>query len=312
MAKKQSPANRIVKGIRSGSLEAFNEALSLARGITKSEIRKKHISSDILDDIVQQALVNVLASIEEKECTKDNEIIEILTRTILDQTQAEYDREHIEKSGTNLNYDEVTWEYLHDAALYGKVSMERTPGDLFDQSPLMADFVYKIYKDEKKPKAKAQSRDDVIIVDDQLIDYFRKHPQDLYTLNPRRFEELVASILEGLGYSVELTAQSADGGVDIFATQKSTIGEVLIIVDCKRYSPDNHVGVGIVRALYGIGEQVRATMAMLATTSFFTKAAKEFQRPVRHRLTLKDYNDLLSWLRNYGVGTKRSEGLPVI
>jgi restriction system protein len=162
-----------------------------------------------------------------------------------------------------------------------------------------------IYRDEKKPKAQSQSKDDIIIVDDQMIQYFTKHPEDLYNLNPRRFEELVAAILKDLGYSVELTAQSADGGVDIFATQKSGVGEVLIVVDCKRYARNNHVGVGIARSLFGIGEQTRATMAMVATTSFFTRAAKEFQRSVRHRLSLKDYNDLLSWLSNYGILNNR-------
>src|SRR5205085_7140045 len=126
---------------------------------------------------------------------------------------------------------------------------------------------------------------------DALIHYFKNHPDEMYKLNPRRFEELVAALLKDLGYSVELTAQSADGGVDIFATQKSGIGEVLLIVDCKRYAPANHVGVEIVRALYGIGEQLRATMAMIATTSFFTKPAQAFQRTVSHRLSLKDYSD---------------------
>lgn len=110
----------------------------------------------------------------------------------------------------------------------------------------------------------------------------------------------MAAILKDMGYSVELTAKGADGGIDIIATQKSRIGELLLIVDCKRYLPHKHVGVGVVRSLYGIGQQLRAFMAMLATTSFFTKPAKEFQATVKHQLSLKDYNDLLIWLHNYG------------
>ena len=45
-------------------------------------------------------------------------------------------------------------------------------------------------------------------------------------------------------------------------------------------------------------------MAMIATTSFFTRPALEFQRSVQHRLSLKDYNDLNIWLRNYGQGSR--------
>jgi hypothetical protein len=43
---------------------------------------------------------------------------------------------------------------------------------------------------------------------------------------------------------------------------------------------------------------------MIATTSFFTRPALEFQRSVQHRLSLKDYNDLNIWLRNYGQGSR--------
>jgi HJR/Mrr/RecB family endonuclease len=157
-----------------------------------------------------------------------------------------------------------------------------------------------LYEEDKTPETAAQSTADLIIVDDEMIRYFKSHPKEMYSLDPRRFEELVAAILKDLGYSVELTALGADGGVDIFATQKSGIGELLVIVDCKRYAPDKHVGVGIVRALYGISEQIRANMALLATTSFFTQPAKEFQRAVKNRLSLKDYNDLVSWLDSYG------------
>jgi len=161
------------------------------------------------------------------------------------------------------------------------------------------DFV-PIYKYEKSAESEAISKSDILIVDTELVNYFKNHPKEMYKLSPRQFEELVAGILFDLGYSVELTAQSADGGVDIFATQKSIIGESLLIVDCKRYAPDNRVGVEIVRSIYGICEQRRATMAMIATTSFFTKPAQEFQKSIIHRLSLKDYNDLGFWLSNYG------------
>jgi len=157
-----------------------------------------------------------------------------------------------------------------------------------------------LYKEDREAEIVPKCTPDLITIDDEMIRYFQKHPSELYTLNPRRFEELIAAILKDIGYSVELTALGADGGIDIFATQKTGIGEVLLIVDCKRYSPEHHVGVGVVRALYGIGEQMRATMAMLATTSFFTKSAKVFQSAVKNRLSLKDYNELIQWLNSYG------------
>ena len=37
-------------------------------------------------------------------------------------------------------------------------------------------------------------------------------------------------------------------------------------------------------------------MTMLATTSYFTAPAQVFQRTLRHRLALKDYDDLVLWI----------------
>lgn len=156
-----------------------------------------------------------------------------------------------------------------------------------------------LYTESRAQEASTQTNADVITIDDEMIRYFQRHPNELYSMSPRHFEELVAAMLKDLGYSIELTAKGADGGVDIFATQKSEVGESLIIVDCKRYSADKHVGVGVVRGLYGIAEKMGATMAMIATTSFFTRSAKEFKEDVKYRLALRDYHDLVSWLKKY-------------
>jgi HJR/Mrr/RecB family endonuclease len=165
-----------------------------------------------------------------------------------------------------------------------------------------------LFRDVKTAPQEARTRIDLITVDDELIAYLTKHPEHMYNMSPRRFEELVASLLRDLGYDVQLTGLGADGGVDIFATQKTGVGESLLIVDCKRYAPQRPVGVSIVRALFGITEQLRATMGLLATTSHFTQPAHEFQQGVRHRLTLTAYEGLLAWLQRYGHSAKSPNG----
>jgi DNA-binding response OmpR family regulator len=156
-----------------------------------------------------------------------------------------------------------------------------------------------IYRDKKEPSQIAKTKSDLILIEDELIKYFEKHPEAMYKLKPRTFEELIAALLKDMGYTVELTRAAADGGVDIFATQKKGIGESLLIVDCKRYAPYKHVGVCIVRSLYGITEQMKATMGIIATTSYFTKPAKQFQETVKYRMTLKDFEGIIEWLKNY-------------
>jgi DNA-directed RNA polymerase specialized sigma24 family protein len=127
MTKDQSLADNIVNGVRSGNAEAFDKLLSLTREIAAQESRNKHMSHETIEDIIQQALVDVLTSIEEKRCNKDSEIPQIITRSIVDQTEAQLHLQRLEKSGTNLDYGEVNSDYLDEWFLRGKTSVERTP-----------------------------------------------------------------------------------------------------------------------------------------------------------------------------------------
>ncbi len=114
---------------------------------------------------------------------------------------------------------------------------------------------------------------------------------------------MVAELLISRGYEVTLTPATRDGGLDIFAAKQVELGSFLYLVElrnsgeCKKYGPDQKVGVGLIRELLGVVAQRRATAGILATTSFFTKDAQEFQREVRWQLSLQDFADIASWLR---------------
>ena len=137
-------------------------------------------------------------------------------------------------------------------------------------------------------------------VSNELLAYFARHPEDLYQMHSRKFEELMAKIFEDQGYEVELTPPSRDGGRDLMLVQKASIGSILTLVECKRYGATNKVGVDIVRALYGVVESERATKGLVATTSHFTKGAIDYRDSVRYRLELSDYDRICEWLRPYG------------
>jgi restriction system protein len=139
---------------------------------------------------------------------------------------------------------------------------------------------------------------DVTSVSDELLKELAKGPELLYQLSPRLFEEVVAELLARLGYKITLTPASRDGGKDIYAASRNELGSFLYIVECKRYDPDNRVGVGLVRQLYGVVQAEKATAGILATTSFFTKGAKEFQRQVAFQISLQDYLGIQKWLHS--------------
>jgi len=136
----------------------------------------------------------------------------------------------------------------------------------------------------------------VVIVSDDLLDRIKAKPTEMYSLTPRQFEELVAELFRRQGYEVRLTPASKDGGKDIYVAKRDTVGALMYLVECKQFAPDRPVGVGLIRQLYGVVQQENATGGILATTSFFTKGAKEFTEKVRYRLSLKNYIDLQKWV----------------
>lgn len=139
---------------------------------------------------------------------------------------------------------------------------------------------------------------DVTSVSDDLLKKLADDPGLLYQLSPRLFEEVVGELLTRLGYEVSLTPASRDGGKDIYVATRNELGSFLYIVECKKYAADNPVGVGLVRQLHGVVQAEQATAGILATTSFFTRGAKEFQRQVAFQISLQDYLGIQEWLRS--------------
>lgn len=133
-------------------------------------------------------------------------------------------------------------------------------------------------------------------ISDQLVDALAKEPELLYDLPSRRFEELVAELMSREGFSVTLTPATRDGGKDVIVRCASVLGSALYYVECKKYGRQQSVGIRTVRELYGVVEHDSVTGGIIATTSFFSKGALEFQEKVPYRLTLKDFSDLSSWL----------------
>jgi len=139
----------------------------------------------------------------------------------------------------------------------------------------------------------------VLNIDDEVKKYFKKYPHKLYDLNPRKFEELIASILKDLGFDVELTKATRDGGRDIIASIRNAVTSFLAYVECKRFAADNKVGVGIIRKVAGVHYMKMPSKSIIVTTSFFTKDAVIEAKLLENQLELKDFNDIKVWLRNY-------------
>jgi len=140
-------------------------------------------------------------------------------------------------------------------------------------------------------------------VNQELIRYLQRHPEYMYSIDPLKFEEVVAEILSDMGYQIRFTPRhGGDGGRDLFAVFPTPLGEVLTIIECKRYDPDNRIGPDIVeRFLYTIRERDKASCGLIATTSFFTGPMFQVQDKYQWQLILKDFDAIREWLAQYGT-----------
>ncbi|MFE4457831.1 restriction endonuclease [Nocardia tengchongensis] len=117
----------------------------------------------------------------------------------------------------------------------------------------------------------------------------------LFRLSPRDLEILAAALFRRLGYAVELTPPSADGGRDVIATKTGQGQNELLEIECKTHT--RPVGVDIARQLQGVVARSGANRGVLITIGRFTRGARELEKN-DHRLELVDGSTLIQMLNS--------------
>jgi len=97
---------------------------------------------------------------------------------------------------------------------------------------------------------------------------------DFSTMDGYQFEDYISSLFHRLGFEVESTSYSNDGGVDLVATFKQPIFSGKYIIQCKNWT--GPVGQPEVRDLYGVVMDQRANKGILITPSDYTQQAYDF------------------------------------
>lgn len=165
-------------------------------------------------------------------------------------------------------------------------------------------IISEILKPEKK---QIYTEDDPIVkvmpVNEKLLEYLAENPEEWYNLGNRQFEEVMAGIYSKLGYDVKLTPETRDGGKDLIITEHGIFGDFMYYVECKHYKASNHVGIGFVHKLNGVVNGDKVNGGILATTSFFSKPAREFvlDNNLNFQIKLQDYNDIQKLLKEVTI-----------
>ncbi|MGA1842773.1 MAG: restriction endonuclease [bacterium] len=137
-------------------------------------------------------------------------------------------------------------------------------------------------------------------IDEKLIDWFCLHPESLYSVNSRLFEQIIAELFSKFGFDVELTQSTRDGGCDIVAIHHGLF-KTKLLVECKHYRKDRKVGINFVRQLHGVVAHADVNKGVLVTTSDFTKPASDYIAQHEWILEGCNYDNLLNWLDLYQI-----------
>ena len=114
-----------------------------------------------------------------------------------------------------------------------------------------------------------------------------------HKLNPRQFEVFCAYMFKELGYDVELTPATNDGGVDIILNN----GE--IVVECKKYITQI-VGREICQKLLGAKVQYNSDNAIILNTGRYNFNARQVENEVES-LKLMNLSDIGTYLQSIGL-----------
>jgi hypothetical protein len=96
----------------------------------------------------------------------------------------------------------------------------------------------------------------------------------LRSISPAEFEQFIADIWAQYGYQTEVTSSGPDRGVDVRATREFPYPRKEVI-QVKRYSQGNPVSSPDVQQYSALRKQEDADLALIVTTSRFTREAKE-------------------------------------
>lgn len=137
-------------------------------------------------------------------------------------------------------------------------------------------------------------------INDRVLKYLVENPMAWYQLQDNDFELAIAEIYHKLGYNVERTQSTRDGGKDIIIRKPEVLGDFIYYVECKKYASNRPVGVGIVRNLVGTVNTDRVNGGILATTSFFTRDARKFvlDNKLDYQIKMHDYNKIQQLLNS--------------
>lgn len=136
--------------------------------------------------------------------------------------------------------------------------------------------------------------------------------EQISTMNPYKFEQLVGQLLEAMGYEqVEVTKASGDKGVDVIGQVQVGITTITEVVQVKRMQNTiTRPYIDQLRRALPYHKAIRGTL--ITTGKFAAKCAEAAFFPGAAPITLIDGDRLLELLIENNVGIRRSNAVELL
>lgn len=125
--------------------------------------------------------------------------------------------------------------------------------------------------------------------------------QELQSIDPYEFEELIAELWESKGYTTTVRSKSNDRGIDIEAER----GGFKEVIQAKRYNETNKIGSKEVRTYATLYQQTDANQVVLVTSGQVVESAKELADDLH--VDIFDGEDLCRELGEESIGIINSD-----
>ncbi len=146
---------------------------------------------------------------------------------------------------------------------------------------------------------------DTADVSGDVYQHFAEHPEDLYQLPHRDFEELISSVFTARGWKTQIGPGTADEGVDVRMWLQSPLGDALTLVQARRYAKHRPIGLEAVAALEAHSLREGAS-GMFVTTSRYRRVAQRFASRNK-KLLLADSSDVAAWCQEASLAMQSAK-----
>lgn len=227
--------------------------------------------------------------------------VEMLFREFLEKKEYESafcDFVLMTESGEILaSYLRDRWE-IHTKDI--RQAFSKLPTDMGSNRNVASSFLQQKFDELDTEFSRSEVRLIIEAVSGKFAELIARNPTALKELEWRDLERILAEVFHGIGFKVELTPPSKDGGKDIILECRISGKRHTYIVEVKHWRSDSKVGNAAIKDFLDvIVKEQRDAGLFLSTYGYTSNAFEAITEVERHRLRFGDKEKVISLCKTY-------------